>query len=308
MGALLNALAAWLAGAALHRVSIQRHGLAGVLRRIRDDRITAVIGVPAIYRALARLGGARDSMAPLRLLSSNGEALLAADLALLRRCLPPDCHIQMVYGATETQAAMRFVPRHETPDAAQVAAGRPIPGTQFAILRADGTAADPGESGELMIRSRHTAIGEWQDGRCVPGRLPPDGPPAAGWRRYAMGDVVRLRGDGVLVVAGRSDRQVKLNGHRIEPVELEAMLRGDPAVLDSAVLAIPGPMGAELVAFVAAEAPDGAALRRRLLAMLDDRAPVHMRPRRLHLLGSLPLLAGNKIDVPALMRLDSAAP
>jgi acyl-coenzyme A synthetase/AMP-(fatty) acid ligase len=194
------------------------------------------------------------------------------------------------------------------PDGPQVAAGRPIPGTQFAILRPDGTPAPPGESGELMIRSRYTAIGEWQDGRCVAGRLLPDGTPAAGWRRYAMGDLVRLRHDGVLVVAGRSDRQFKLNGHRLEPVEIEGILRADPAVLDSAVLPVAGPMGAELVAFVAAESADNAALRRRLVTMLADRAPVHMRPRRLHLLASLPLLPGNKIDVPALMRLDSAMP
>jgi len=120
-----------------------------------------------------------------------------------------------------------------------------------------------------------------------------------------MGDIVRLRGDGVLLVAGRADRQLKLNGDRVEPVELEAMLRSDRAVLDSAVLPIPGPMGAELAAFVAAETTAGPALRPRLLAVLAARTPPHMRPRRLHLLPSLPLLPGNKIDTAALRRLDA---
>jgi acyl-coenzyme A synthetase/AMP-(fatty) acid ligase len=306
MGALLNAFAAWVAGATLHRVSLQRHGLGGVLKRIRDEKVTAVIGVPALYRALARLSGARASLASLRLLSSNGEALLAADLALLRRCLPETCHIQMVYGATETQAGMRFVPRQETPPEAQVAAGRPIPGTGFAILGEDGAAVAAGESGELVIRSRYTAIGEWQDGCCVPGRLLPDGEADPGWRRYAMGDIVRLREDGALLVIGRADRQLKLNGHRIEPVELEAILRGDASVADSAVLPIPGPVGIDLVAFVAVEGEPNGDLRERLMARLAARTPQHMVPRRLHLLPSLPLLPGNKIDATALRHLDLA--
>jgi acyl-coenzyme A synthetase/AMP-(fatty) acid ligase len=303
MGALLNAVAAFLAGATLHRVSLPRFGIAGVLRRIRDERITGVIGVPAIYRSLARLAGAGGSLSSLRLLSSNGEALLAADLALLRRCLPDGCHVQMVYGATETQAGMRFVPRHETPMEAQVAAGRPVPGTQFAVLRDDGTPAEVGEAGELIIRSRYTAIGEWRNGRCVPGRLVPDGDP--GWRRYAMGDIVRRREDGVFVVVGRADRQLKLNGHRVEPVEVEALLRGDDAVLDSAVLPIPGPMGPELVAFVAAPTDAADALRTRLMSVLATRMPMHLRPRRLHIVDALPMLSGNKIDPSALRRLDT---
>jgi acyl-coenzyme A synthetase/AMP-(fatty) acid ligase len=306
MGALLNAMAAWLAGATLHRIALPRQGLAGVLRRIREDHVTAVIGVPAIYRALARPASARSAMSSLRLLSSNGDALLAADLALLRQCLAPTCHIQMVYGATETQAGLRFIPGNEVPVGAQVAAGRPIPGTQFTVLRDDGSAAAVGEPGELMIRSRYTAIGEWQDGRCIPGRLPHDGQACSGWRRYAMGDIVRLRRDGAFHVVGRSDRQFKMNGHRVEPVELEAALRGDSAVLDSVVLPIPGPMGAELVAFVAIGRAKGKALTPRLLAMLAARAPVHMLPQRLHCLPALPLLPSNKIDALALRRLDAA--
>lgn len=306
MGALLNAIAAWLAGATLHRVSVAQNGLGGILQRIRENRITAMIGVPALYRMLARAGGAKASLSSLRLLSSNGEALLAADLALLRACLPDSCKIQMVYGATETQAAMRFVPKDEMPAEAQVAAGRPIPGTQFVILREDGSAAALGETGELVIRSRYTAIGEWQDGQCVEGRLLPDGEP--GWRRYAMGDLVRQREDGVLLVVGRADRQLKLNGYRVEPVEIEAVLRSDADVLDSAVLPVTGPMGAELVAFVSVEPAGEAALRPRLMALLATRIPAHMRPRRLHLLPSLPLLPGNKIDAAALRAHDAGLP
>lgn len=303
MGGLLNAVAAFLSGACLHRVDIAKEGLIGVLERIEQYSMTAVIAVPAIYRALCRIDGAAAQLKSLRIASSNGDALLAADLELLRDVLPKDCAIQMVYGATETQAGMRFVPSREVPDGAQVAAGRPLPGSQWAILNENAAPMPPGQTGELWIRSRYTAIGEWEDGACVPGRLPSDGKHGA--RRYAMGDLVRLRDDGVFVVVGRKDRQIKLDGYRIEPVEIEAILRAEPDVLDAAVLPLSVSGTKQLAAFVAAGISPAIGLAAHLRSVLDARLPPTMRPRRLHVLEALPLLPGNKIDAGALVRIDS---
>ena len=310
MGALLNAVAAWLAGATLHRVAAAAGpmGLGRVLGHIRAHAVTAMIGVPVVYRALTRLSAARDALGSLRLVSSNGEALLSADLAQMRAVLSRDCKVQIVYGATEAQAGLRFIPSWECTGSPQVAAGRPVPGTQFAIRREDGSAAGPGEAGALHIRSRYTAIGEWRGGACVTGRLHPSGDPALGWRCYAMGDVVRARDDGVFVVIGREDRQIKVNGVRIEPVEVEAVLRDDPDVMEAVVLPVPGTFGVDLVAFVAASR--GAStkmLRERLTERLAARLAGALRPRRLHVLPALPMLSSNKVDAAALSAFDLAS-
>ena len=305
MGALLNAVAAWLAGATLHRVDLAGSGLSAILRRVRQQQITAIIGVPAIYRALTRLSAARSDLESVRLVSSNGEALLAADLEQLRRGLPSGCRVQMVYGATETQAGIRIVPRDEMPSEAQVAAGRPIEGVEYAIIREDGSDADQGETGELLIRSRYTAIGEWRNGQRVDGRLLPCEPLGSGLRRYAMGDLVRQRADGAFIVVGRIDRQLKLNGYRVEPVEVEAVLRNDPDVIDASVLPVQTMGRAELVAFIAIrENANENVLRHRLGQLLAANMPPHMRPQRLHLMQRLPLLSGNKVDAGALRRID----
>lgn len=309
MGALLNAVAAWLAGATLHRVAAAGgpQGLGRVLSHIRTHRVTAMIGVPAAYRALTRLSAARDALRSLRLVSSNGEALLTADLAQMRAVLPKDCDVQIVYGATEAQAGLRFIPAWECNRAPQVPAGRPVPGTQFAIRREDGTEAAPGEAGALHIRSRYTAIGEWRDGACVPGRLRLDGEPASGWRSYAMGDIVRVRDDDVFVVIGREDRQLKVNGVRIEPVEVEAVLRDDPDVMDAVVLPVPGLIAVDLVAFVAtSRGATSDRLRERLMKLLATRLAVPLRPRRLHVMQALPMLPSSKVDAAALRALDQA--
>ena len=302
MGGLLNAVAAFLSGACLHRVNLTTDSLIGVLKRIKRCRITALIAVPALYRALCRLDGADALLTSLRLASSNGEALLAADLEMMRAVLPERCAIQMVYGATETQAGMRFIPNTETPEGAQVAAGRPLPGLQWAIVAENGSMATAGNVGELWIRSRYTAIGEWEDGTCVPGRLTLDG--THGARYYAMGDLVRLQEDGVFVVIGRKDRQIKVNGYRVEPVEIEAILRAEPDVLDAAVVPLLANESTQLVAFVVAGNLPTANLAQSLQSVLRSSLPPVMRPQRLHILEKMPLLPGNKLDVEALRRID----
>jgi acyl carrier protein len=74
---------------------------------------------------------------------------------------------------------------------------------------------------------------------------------------YRTGDRVRWRGDGSLEYLGRVDRQVKIRGNRIEPGEVESLLRAHPEVADAVVDARDDGAGApRLVGWVmAAQAP-----------------------------------------------------
>ena len=116
---------------------------------------------------------------------------------------------------------------------------------------------------------------------------------------------MRVRDDGVFVVVGRKDRQLKLDGYRVEPVEIEAALRGHPDVLDAVVLPISTGNSTLLVAFVAAGDSAADDLAAHLRAVLAERLPSAMRPRRLHVVAALPLLPSNKIDAAALRLLDA---
>ena len=119
-----------------------------------------------------------------------------------------------------------------------------------------------------------------------------------------MGDLVRLREDGVFVVIGRKDRQIKINGFRVEPAEIESILRAEPDVLDAAVVPLLANESTQLVAFVVAGNLPTANLAQSLQSVLRSSLPPVMRPQRLHILEKMPLLPGNKLDAEALRRID----
>jgi hypothetical protein len=123
-----------------------------------------------------------------------------------------------------------------------------------------------------------------------------DGP---GARRYRTGDRARWRADGVLEYLGRCDEQVKVRGYRIEPAEVEHVLREHPGVREAVVgVREDTPGDRRLVAHLvpARTAPTAAELR----AYLGDRLPRHLIPAAFVTCGSLPRLPSGKLDRRAL--------
>jgi acyl-coenzyme A synthetase/AMP-(fatty) acid ligase len=103
----------------------------------------------------------------------------------------------------------------------------------------------------------------------------------------------------MLRFVGRADRQIKINGVRVEPAEIEAVLRADAAVQDAAVV----PSGGNgLHAFVAAPDADPDTLRQALMARTRDALPLTLRPRRYSIIARLPTLPGGKVDMVTLRR------
>jgi acyl-coenzyme A synthetase/AMP-(fatty) acid ligase len=83
----------------------------------------------------------------------------------------------------------------------------------------------------------------------VPGRLLPDPDDPAG-AILRTGDLVRRRRDGLLEFLGRIDQQIRIRGNRVEPAELEHVLRQTQGVADAAILARRSAGDPVLVAFV----------------------------------------------------------
>lgn len=281
-------LSALTTGATLAMVDVEAAGLRGVRRRFRTAGATVVYIVPALLRALMREGG--EDFASLRIVRIAGERILWDDIAAVRAAAPPGCRVQVSYSSTETTGSQWFPGDPAPQDGVSVPAGYLLPGIEYAVLGEDGQSVPPGETGELVIRSDYIALGQWCDGEVVP----------LASRVMPTGDLVTVAPDGLLRIVGRKGRQLKINGRRVEPAELEVVLRQSPEVIDAA--AIPTEAG-ELVAFVVASG-QGADPTGPLRETVRRALPPSLHPARLHVLADLPRLPGGKLDVQALRTLD----
>jgi len=300
---LMDGLSALLSGAALLKIDLRRIGLREALQFARGHRATMLAGFPAILRALTELPEAAQSLATLRLIRTGGDALSRADYELIRSRVPVDCHFFSVYGTTEAGAMLAwFITPNAGPAGARMPGGYPLPGYRLAVLDEDGEPVPPGAVGELVVSGEYTALGEWRDGRCVPGRLPPD-PDDPSRRVLHTGDLVQMRPDGLFVLLGRRDRQIKIGGLRVEPAEIEAVLRGCSEVSEAVVLAQSSGERTRLLAFVAPSRGSGAGLVDSLRARMNSTLPTHMRPSRIILVDTIPLLPGGKVNAQALLKI-----
>ncbi|MDL5205458.1 non-ribosomal peptide synthetase [Streptomyces sp. ALI-76-A] len=268
---------------------------------------TTISAVPTVFSALldqlgaAGPGGGLD----VETVVLAGEAL-TADLVRTVRDALPGVRVVNAYGQTESfYATTHTVP--EQPDATgAVPVGRPLANMRAHVLGPDLTPVPPGVTGELYVAGR-LARGYHRNGRATAERFVPCPFGEPGTRMYRTGDLARWDGDGRLAYAGRADTQVKVNGIRVEPSEIETVLAQHPAVGQAVVTVRQDPAGhPRLVGYVApARAADGgaepgpvpAAELRRFAA---GRLPDYMVPALLVVLDRLPLTASGKLDRAAL--------
>ncbi len=297
--ALSQATGVLLAGATLLPSDIGRDGAGATLRSAAVRRPTVLIAPPAAASLLLGLDAA--PFAGLRALRCGAMGLKASELAEWRRLLPPGCVIGHTYASTEALVVACWnIPAGYVPDSPLLPVGRPLEGVICRLLDENGAEVADGEAGEAVVHRRDMAIGEWQGGRLVPGRMLPD-PDRPGWRMFRTGDLLRRDGDGLWRFVGRVDRQIKINGVRIEPGEIEAVLAGTPGAGEAVVLAGGTKDSPRLLGFVVGQP----ALHAAVVARAREQLPRTLWPARITMLAALPRLAGGKTDIQGLLRMDA---
>jgi natural product biosynthesis luciferase-like monooxygenase protein/amino acid adenylation domain-containing protein/FkbM family methyltransferase len=231
------------------------------------QRVTHMQCTPALAQMLTLTAEAQAPLRSLRSLLVGGETLPIALMQQLGAMILGPIH--NMYGPTETTIWSTTQPLDVT--AAVVPIGRPIANTTVYILDRYHQPVPTGVAGELWIGGDGVAHGYLNQPALTAERFQPDAFAAqSGARRYRTSDRARARADGMLELLGRLDHQVKIRGHRIEPGEIEAVLRQHPAVRDAVVVAredIPGDR--RLIAYVVpaqAAAPIATDAAERLLA------------------------------------------
>ena len=285
-----------VAGAALVILPAGRTDPVRVAELVREARVTVAQFVPSLLALLVD-DDTFTASETLRRVFCGGEAMPAG---LMERFLDRSAaELVNVYGPTEaTVWATNWVCRRnelrETPPI-----GRPLDNVRCYVLDRAGCPVPAGSVGELFIGGAQLAIGYHDRPDLTAERFLPD-PflPGREERMYRTGDACRWRGDGLLEFVARTDTQVKIRGHRIEPTEIEACLAGHPGLAAVAVVVVAENGPASLVAAVV---PGGSGLDPDTLRRWTaERLPEVMVPSRFVCLDALPVNANGKIDRRAL--------
>jgi amino acid adenylation domain-containing protein len=265
-----------------------------VRRMIRRHGVTVLHGVPSLLRSLLdqRALAGCDS---LRHVFCGGEPLDNRLAEAIRTATGAAVH--QLYGCTETSIDATCLRDEACGHYAAPPVGRPIGNVRVYVLDGHLQPVPCGVSGEVYIAGAGVARGYWNQPELTASRFLPDPfHPDTGARMYRTGDLGRFRDDGDIELLGRMDRQIKLRGLRIEPLEIEASVRQHPFVRDVVVDLRTLAGEPALVAWCALE-PGHAVTNREVFGYAAQRLPRSLVPRHWVFLESLPATPACKIDL-----------
>ena len=251
-------------------------GTETLIKALEQSQATIVSLVPTmLYRMLE----ADFALPPsLRLILLGGAA---ATPELVQRCIERNLPIALTYGLTEAASQIATA----TPEQVRAkpgSVGKPLSGTTVRIIGEDGREPPPGEYGEIVVSGATVMRGYLGQ------------PPTEGTIR--TGDIGYLDADGDLWLVQRRSDLIVSGGENVYPSEIEAVLRGHPAVADACVVGVPDAEWGQRVAAMVALRPGAALTEDTLIAFSRERLAGYKQPRRVVFVDELPQTASGKVQ------------
>jgi amino acid adenylation domain-containing protein len=295
-GSIRDIYGALLTGATLLPITAREHSFDELARRLVDGRVSIYHSVMTLLRQLMTSQTVVRRFPDVRVLAFGGERVLARDLALIREQFPAEAMVYTSIGSTEAGTFARLFLRSDSDTGhTTVPLGFTPDDCRLILMDAAGAAVPDGEPGEIVVESRYLADGYWRNPQetaqvfCAAAQDPC-------LRRYRTGDRGVRDANGMLRHAGRTDRQFKVRGYRIEPAEIEAVLLTVPQVTNVIVQPDVSEDGVRIVAYL--EGMDTHAIQTETLREhCATLLPQHMIPSVFHACEQFPRLANNKIDI-----------
>lgn len=262
----------------------------GLVRCLETRQITVLPGVPNLLSVLLRVGLRRQqTITSVRLVTNTGAHLPATHMDQLQLLLP-NAGICPMYGLTECKRIAILTPREASSHSGSV--GRVLEDTRGWLVNEQGQALEEGEVGELVVTGPHVAQGYW----AAPEET------ALRFRRIEgepepvlfTGDLFRRDSEGYLYFVRRKDDQIKRQGFRINPLEIEQAAMEIQGVINASVVFV----RKQLVMYLVSDEDDltEQSFMRQLAVLLEP----HKLPDRVERMVQLPTTRNGKIDRRAL--------
>ncbi|MCX4764496.1 benzoate-CoA ligase family protein [Streptomyces sp. NBC_01275] len=258
---------------------------AAVDELVARHRVTLLYSVPSAYAALVadRGSGHEACFASVRAAVSAGEGLPTE----LGRQVQELLGAPVLEQIGSTEAGHAFCANsvgHDHPGTV----GRPVPGFEVELRDRAGRPVPDGTEGELWVRGPTVTSGYLNRPEETARAL------VGGW--LATHDRALRESDGAYRHLGRTDDMEMVGGITVSPLEVEAVLRGHPAVKEIAVAAVVDGRGvSKLRAFVVAAATPADGLQEDLLGLARERLAAFKVPRSVAFVPSLPRTPTGKL-------------
>lgn len=262
-------------------------------RLVREAGITVMQTGPSVWSVLLN---EVPNFPRLRVAISTGEAIAP-------RLAEKLCHVGdaawNLYGPTETTiwvtgCRLRVAGAQASGTSAPI--GTPFEGVTARVVGDDLQESLPGERGELLIGGICLARGYRNRDDLTREKFNEIG----GERFYRTGDLVSRDNAGVFQYFGRLDDQMKIRGIRVEPREIEEVIRLDPRVREVAATWFETQSGTRAIVAAVVIHPGTAITAKDLYKSLEEKLPSTLIPAKFLFVPWLPINKNGKVDLNAI--------
>ena len=279
----------WLCECAVFVYDLEKFSAEDLLPMFAKYKITSFCAPPTIYRFLIKEDLSKYDLSSIEYATTAGEALNPEVFNCFYEAT--GLVIYEGYGQTETTLTIGNL-YGKKPKIGSM--GLPSPAYEVDILREDGTKADIGEVGEIVIKTDKEVPGlfmgyylneektkeVWHDGY------------------YHTGDTAWRDEDGYFWYVGRTDDVIKSSGYRIGPFEIESVIMELPYVLECAITGVPDEIRGQIIkaTIVLTKGTEPTeALKKEIQEYVKHRTAPYKYPRIVEFIESLPKTISGKI-------------
>lgn len=269
-----------------------------VLHWLAEQQISLLHAVPTLAKAWLVLP--YEKLSSLRCIFFAGEPLTGDFVSRWRKRFPEAGKIVNLYGPTETTLAKCFYEVPPNCHDGYLPVGKPISDSQALVLSTNNRLCGINERGQVVMRTPFMTLGYINPGTEEAGRFSTNPfTEKESDKVYFTGDIGMYLADGSLQLSGRHDRLIKVRGIRVEPGEVESVLRQHPQVADAVVVASKKENENFLIAYV--QPVTGQIISHAdLFRFAAQVLPGAMLPSKFVTLESFPATRNGKLDYAAL--------
>ena len=262
-----------------------------VLDTIEKFKATGFAGVPSHYAMLLNASDISDrKLQSLKYFLQAGDRMPEEVTGRILTLFPRK-KIYLMYGQTEASPRLTYLdPKFAGRKPGSV--GKAISGVKVKVVNGTGRTCRAREEGEIIAKGDNVMLGYWRNKRETAKVI------KNGWLH--TGDTGFTDEDGDLYITGRKRNFIKVGGHRVNPREIEDLVKRHINVTEAAVVDIPdGILGRKIKLFVAS-AHDNKLSVKDILRICMANLPIYKVPSKIVILKSIPTNNIGKIDRDAL--------